>query len=254
MTAMPATKCHGAACCNVPPIVAEGYEAKGSYEDLGGFKTYATGPSSAEKGILVIFDIFGFFPQTLQGADILSAHGAENHRVLVPDWFEGSPADIAWYPPTDDEKKQKLGAFFEKNPPTRIAPLVPDYIKAASEKYPSIKEWAIVGYCWGGKVATLVSSGPATPFKAAASCHPAMVDPSDAPKVTVPFCLLASKDEDAKAVEGFGAGLKGAKHVEIFEDQIHGWMAARADLADEKVEAEYKRGYETLLRFFGNNF
>ena len=49
------------------------------------------------------------------------------------------------YPPTDDDKKQKLGAFFGKNPPTRIAPLVPDYIKAASAKYPSIKSWAIVG-------------------------------------------------------------------------------------------------------------
>ena len=49
------------------------------------------------------------------------------------------------YPPTDDDKKQKLGAFFGKNPPTRIAPMVPDYIKAAQAKYPSIKSWNIVG-------------------------------------------------------------------------------------------------------------
>ena len=49
------------------------------------------------------------------------------------------------YPPTDDDKKQKLGAFFGKNPPTRVAPLVPDYIKAASAKYPSIKSWSIIG-------------------------------------------------------------------------------------------------------------
>lgn len=52
---------------------------------------------------------------------------------------------VVRYPPTDDDKKQKLGAFFGKNPPTRVAPLVPDYIKAASAKYPSIKSWAILG-------------------------------------------------------------------------------------------------------------
>lgn len=41
-------------------------------------------------------DIFGFFEQTLQGADILASHGKEKYRVLIPDWFEGSPADISW--------------------------------------------------------------------------------------------------------------------------------------------------------------
>ena len=39
MTSMPATSGHSAACCNIPPIVTKGYQAKGSYEDLGGFKT-----------------------------------------------------------------------------------------------------------------------------------------------------------------------------------------------------------------------
>ena len=46
MTSMPATSGHSAACCNVPPVVAKGYQAKGSYEDTGGFKTctHAHGP------------------------------------------------------------------------------------------------------------------------------------------------------------------------------------------------------------------
>ena len=60
----------------------------------------ATGPADAQKGILVIMDIFGFFEQTLQGADILSSRGAEKYRVLIPDWFEGSPADISWCVPS----------------------------------------------------------------------------------------------------------------------------------------------------------
>jgi hypothetical protein len=46
----------------------------------------------------VIYDIFGFFEQTIQGADII-AQGAkgEGYQVFMPDFFDGSPADIAWY-------------------------------------------------------------------------------------------------------------------------------------------------------------
>ena len=30
---------HSEACCTLPPIVESNYKAKGSYEQLGGFKT-----------------------------------------------------------------------------------------------------------------------------------------------------------------------------------------------------------------------
>jgi hypothetical protein len=43
-------------------------------------------------------DIFGFYSQTLQGADILAFSGKdEKYLVFIPDWFEGKPADISWY-------------------------------------------------------------------------------------------------------------------------------------------------------------
>ena len=77
-----------------------------------------------------------------------------------------------------------------------------------------------------------------------------MVDPSDATKISIPFCMLASKDEEADAVKNFEANLKGEKHVETFGDQIHGWMAARSNLEDETVKKEYERGYKTVLEFF----
>ncbi|CRK14971.1 hypothetical protein BN1708_017341, partial [Verticillium longisporum] len=108
-------------------------------------------------------------------------------------------------------------------------------------------------YCWGGKVATLVTSGDENPFKAAASIHPAMVDPEDAKGVKVPFILLASKEEPDEAVGKFEEALQVAKHVETFKDQIHGWMAARADLEDERVKEEYARGYKTVVEFFSKN-
>lgn len=39
MSAMEATKGHSKACCNVLPVVSSGYQAKGSYEEVGGYKT-----------------------------------------------------------------------------------------------------------------------------------------------------------------------------------------------------------------------
>jgi dienelactone hydrolase len=103
-------------------------------------------------------------------------------------------------------------------------------------------------------VVSLVTSADANPFKAGVECHPAMVDPNDAKGIKVPLCMLASKDEDAHAVTTFEENLSvEGKHVEIFKDQIHGWMAARADLSDDRVKAEYKRGYETVVEFFGKH-
>lgn len=103
--------------------------------------------------------------------------------------------------------------------------------------------------CWGGKIVSLVSQ-KGTSFTAAAVCHPAMIDPADAEGITIPFCMLASGDEDATDVKKFESNLKVSKHVETFGDQIHGWMAARSNLEDEKVKKEYERGYRTLVEFF----
>lgn len=67
------------------------------------------------------------------------------------------------------------------------------------------------------------------------------------------MCVLASKDEPAEDVEKYGAALKVKKHVETFSTQIHGWMAARADLEDKEVLKEYERGYKIALTWFHDN-
>ncbi|PHH87121.1 hypothetical protein CDD83_9282 [Cordyceps sp. RAO-2017] len=157
---------------------------------------------------------------------------------------------LLWpYPPDSEEKQKKLGDFFGTYPPPKIAGYVPDYVRAVKDKNPSVSKMGILGYCWGGKVVAL-STRAADPFAVAAAIHPAMVDPADAAAVAVPTLLLASKDEPAADVAAFEAALKTPKHVETFPDQIHGWMAARGDLSDPRVRAEYERGYKTVLTFF----
>lgn len=252
MSTMPAQHGHSEACCNIPPIVSKGYDPKGTYEPIGEYKTYTTGPSDATKGIVVIYDIFGYYPQTLQGTDILATSGDAKYKVVIPDWFKGEPAPLEWFPPDTEEKQKNLGAFFQKNPPPGVSSQLPGYTKALSEKYPAVKEWAILGFCWGGKVVSLITASAENPFKVGVEVHPAMVDPQDAVKIKVPLALLASKDEDPEDVKKFEANLTGPKYVETFPDQIHGWMAARSDLGDERVKSEYKRGYQTVLEFLSN--
>jgi hypothetical protein len=66
-----------------------------------------------------------------------------------------------------------------------------------------------------------MTSTKGTVFSAAAEVHPAMVDPKDGEGITVPICVLASKDEDPEAIKGFKSNLKVAHHIETFSDQIH---------------------------------
>ena len=95
-----------------------------------------------------------------------------------------------------------------------------------------------------------LTSGKDTVFSVVAEVHPAMVDPKEAAEITVPIAMLASKDEPAKDVQAFEKALTVPHHVETFADQVHGWMAARGDLSNERVRKEYERGYQVLLDFY----
>ncbi|KAF2093889.1 putative hydrolase [Rhizodiscina lignyota] len=243
------------ACCVIPPVISQGYQAKGEYKTLDGLQTYITGPPEAAHAILIIYDIFGFSPQILQGADLMAtADTHREYRVFMPDFFEGSPADGSWFASQSNEAQQKVGNFFQtKAAPPRTLSKIPGVIEDANklslESNTVFSTWAIMGYCWGGKVANLTLKSP-TAFKVAAQLHPAMLDPEDAKNVDVPMVLLASKDEDQNAVEKYKNNLHPVHHVETIPTQIHGWMAARADLKDTEVGKEYQRGYKTVLKFF----
>jgi len=238
------------ACCNTPAVVSKGYQPKGDYIEVDGLKTYATGSKDAKLGILVVYDIFGFFNQTLQGADILAYTDKDRqYQVFMPDFFEGKPADILWYPPDNKDKEEKLGEFFKTQAaPPKTLPRIPKIVEDLG-KSRGIEKWAVIGYCWGGKIVNL-SSQKDSPFKAAAACHPAMVAGDDAPGVTIPYIMLPSKDENKEDVEKWKKGIKTPNVVEWFNDQVHGWMAARGDLDQENVKKEYERGYKLVLDFF----
>lgn len=245
---------HSEACCKLPPVITEGYQIKGSYHTLNGMKTYVTGPPDANHALLLIYDIFGYQDQILQGADLLAHSDKERqYQVYMPDFFDGDYINLSDYPPQTQEQKSKIAAWFgDTANPATAQNRIPQCLEAAEKFNSNIKTWGALGYCWGGKMVSL-ASGPGTLFKAAAQTSPAMVDPKDAEKISIPMCMLASKDEPVNDVEKYEQSLKGVKHVETFDTQLHGFMSARADLKDTEVLKEYERGYEIVLTFFHHN-
>ena len=55
-----------------------------------------------------------------------------------------------------------------------------------------------------------------------------MVDPEDAKGITVPICILASKDEDMNAVTKFGEALKVKHFIDHYSTQVHGKSSAES--------------------------
>jgi len=241
------------ACCTIPPVHSE-YSPKGSFKAFGDFsKVYVTGPSS-KNAIICVYDIFGFFPQTQQGADIVAS--ALNTTVYMPDFFEpDGPYPVDKYPPKTDQDKADIQAFFGgiASPPANVTKL-----KSFGQvlKANGAQRIGVYGFCWGGKV-TVAAGGEDTPFDAVAIVHPAMLSVDDAKNLTVPLAIYISKDEPVdeynKIVDVISKKPFAAKNDhKNYTNMFHGWAAARGDLKNEENKKEYEDVYGKLVTFFHN--
>ncbi|KAK6355340.1 hypothetical protein TWF696_004449 [Orbilia brochopaga] len=242
------------ACKTIPPIVAEGYEKKGVDEDIGGVKCYVAAPQPTPKtGIIFVYDIFGYYPQTLQGADILALTDP-GHVVIMPDFFNGQPMDLNFFPPDTDEKKAKWKSFFEIDAAIpRTTETAYKVLAGVKEKFPEVTTWGMFGLCWGGKAATVIAKDPKNVIQAAGQAHPAMLDAADYENYPLPQLTLFSKDEDpqvaqkvSETLEALGKG----SVTKTYPNDIHGWMGARANLKNPAEAKSYEQGYTDVVEFF----
>ncbi|KAL7933169.1 Alpha/Beta hydrolase protein [Trichoderma chlorosporum] len=244
------------ACCKVAPVTAD-YTPKGKYEKIAGINTYIVGPENATKGIVDIYDIFGVWPQTIQGADRLSAH--TGFLVLVPDFFDGKGLDINSIPMDTEEKQKTVHQFIGTtgNPQANVEKLLA-LRKELTDKFPAVESsWGLFGLCWGGKLTVLAcgegNEGVGRRFKASGTAHPGMLDEADAKAQTAPHILLASKDEPADKVALYKEIMGDQVETTTYETMHHGWMGARSDLKNEENIKEYERGYKQAADFFAKH-
>ncbi|TIA74922.1 hypothetical protein E3P91_00688 [Wallemia ichthyophaga] len=245
-----------AACCSIPPVIDQtNYQPKGQYEKVGYFnKAYVTGPADSKTVLVGIYDIFGYFNQTLQGADILADKG---YRVVLPDFFRGKPFPLEKFPPGNEADQSELGKFFSTvaAPPARI----PELINISGELRAKHDKVGLVGFCWGAAIALNAATQDAKLFDAVAVLHPAMLDAGVVEKVKTPIGFFPSKDEDGSEVKKVIDILssnefkeKNVYHHFNTEKAIHGFAAARCNLQDEEAKKVYVEAYERLTTFFKN--
>lgn len=114
----------------------------------------------------------------------------------------------------------------------------------------------MVGFCWGAKIAVqLTSTLPF--FVGAALIHPSFVEVRDAEGAGAPIFALPSKDEpdmteymNVLAKKPFGSQ---CKHVR-FDDQHHGFCAARGDFKDELNAKRANEAIRLTADFFSECF
>ncbi len=164
--------------------------------------TDETGSPTAKRGIFLCYDVFGLYIQALRGADILASgyaptpDGSGDFKVFMPDFWGDHPQDLANFPPkTPKQIKAIIDFMTGPADPDKTTPLIRPMLEEIKKRNPAIETWAIMGFCWGGKIAALQSQS-GTPFKAAAQCHPSLLDVEDAKHVTIPMVVLPSMDED----------------------------------------------------------
>lgn len=65
--------------------------------------------------------------------------------------------------------------------------------------------------------------------------------------ISTPVLVLRSKDESEDKWHQFQHGLKVPYQTINFPDMVNGWMSARGDLSDEKVQEGFQKGYQPYL-------
>ncbi|KAH7340511.1 alpha/beta-hydrolase [Rhizoctonia solani] len=240
------------ACCTIPTVVPkEQYKEKGEYKPYGSYKkAYIVGSPNSGKAIIGVYDIFGYWPQTQQGADILAE--TLDALVIYPDFFDGKPWDNNDFPPKTDESKQKLQEFFggvaKVEERVKNVGELADQLRADGAKFVGA-----IGFCWGAKVVTVAAS--TGKIDGVASIHPAFLDVKDAENLKVPIGLFPSKDEPLdeyeKIIKTISTKPFASKNAyKVYSNMHHGWAAARADLDNPENKKDYEDVYGTAVTFY----
>jgi dienelactone hydrolase len=137
------------ACCTTPAIIGPPYKPLGHFTSLLNTTTYVSGPNNSAKALFIIYDVFGFSSQILEGADKL----AQQYKVFMPAFFGENPAPLEWAPIDGEMDESKLDPFCEGPGETsRALRRIEEFMGELRSREPGVESWGLVGYCWGGYV------------------------------------------------------------------------------------------------------
>lgn len=236
------------ACCAAGAPVRHDYEPTGAITEVDGVKYYFVGSGAA--GVVIVTDIFGFdYKQVFQVADRFAAAG---FNVAVPDMFYGKPWSMDRMPPKPEDNLP--GWFATDASYAKVGPIVASSVELLKGK--GAAKFGCIGFCWGVSIAMAAAAGGT--FSAVGGAHPSLFgkDAELASTLPCPVILLPAKgDADVAKVKGvMDATPYGPKCVyQRFDDQVHGFVAARGDWDKPEVAAAATQAINLMTDFLRAN-
>lgn len=214
--------------------------------------------------VINVYDIFGSSGHTEQFADRLA--DTAGCIVCVPDLIGD-----AW--PPENVPPTKEGKFPAGVEPADGVDVLVNWIMNhhntrthRSEAFQAIKDYlakehsvqkvGAVGMCWGAKVCwTAANKGL---VDAVAGCHGSFLTTADVESLTIPQCLLNSKEEPESYQTDLKPILEKSPDKNVFKNfptMHHGWMGTRGigattDFGKDEIATKFKEGVADLANFF----
>lgn len=224
----------------------------GTIKQINGHDTYVSLPQTSypkDKAVLLLPDIFGIqFINCKLLADDFARSGLP---VYAPDYLNGDPAPEP--NPEFDIKK-----WLKNHGPEKTRPVLDDVVKAL--KTEGIKEFAAIGYCFGGRYVFDLAFDNV--IKVAATCHPSFLQvPEDHHKLlqssNAPLLINAAEvdqqypiESQLKGDEILGGGKYKPGYKRIFwAGTTHGF-AVRGDLNNPEVKKAKEGAFKATVDFF----
>ncbi|XP_059650138.1 endo-1,3;1,4-beta-D-glucanase-like [Cornus florida] len=233
----------GPQCCENPPTLSSSC-GEGQVEEIGGLKSYVSGPSDSKLAVVLISDVFGFeAPKLRKLADKVAAAG---FYVVVPDFFYGDP-----YVPENAEKP--ISVWLKEHGTDKAFEDAKPVIEALKSK--GVSSIGAAGFCMGAKV--VVELAKHAYIQAAVMLHPSFVTLDDIQGVKVPISVLGAEIDQfspPELVKQF-EGILNAKpevdgFVKIFPGVAHGWTMRYKDEDEEELK-NAEEAHQDMLDWFG---
>ncbi len=126
--------------------------------------------------LIAVYDIFGFTNENLMQVTDQIAVQSGGFRAILPDFFRG------------EQNSAERGDW-----DTVIKPDLLNVLQHYQSE--GVEDFAIFGFCWGGKQATNAAIELSEYFKASGLVHPSSVTNAEAADVKIPMFLMPSQGE-----------------------------------------------------------
>ncbi|KAI4304103.1 hypothetical protein MLD38_039659 [Melastoma candidum] len=229
-----------AQCFENPPVLSSPAGA-GHVEELGGLKTYITGPPDSNLAVLLLADAFGFeAPKLRKFADRVASAG---FLVVVPDFFYGDAVD------PENLHKFNRDAWLKSHSPDKGSEDAVRVITALKSK--GVSAVGAAGFCWGGM--TLAKLAGLDELRAAVILHPGPISKDDVKAIKIPTAILGAEHDsifpaaELKKFEELLAAKSEVKcYIKIFPGVAHGWSIRYKDEDEFAIQSAKEAQQDTL--------